>query len=342
MHKHTYKVQNSIVALQDSEDYVACEYLTVITLTYNNFDQLEETLESIKSVRPKEVLVINGGQCTKTLDYLNSKAEYFKEYFELRHISEPDKGIYDGINKGIKNATGRYINFLNSGDRVCDPQYFKFAIDILNLNPHIGYTHADVVLGNEKQGYHQLGKRHMLYLYISKKNYAVMPCHQTMVYRLGIFSEVGIFDTKYKIISDLDHYIRMYKKAIKPHYLDFISIVFDDGGISSSNLFSILIELIRLFKSNKTIFVNRKKLISYFLSATRHSRIFSATKHSCILIKNNIITLLLLGLKNIKYDVEPNEKHTEILGDRHIDINSLLEKIPIGKIKQLSNLEKQQ
>ncbi len=321
MQKQTYKVKNSIAATQGSNEYVACKQLTVITLTYNNFDQLEETLESVKSIRPKEVLVINGGQCTKTLDYLNSKPDYFKDYFQLRHLSEPDKGIYDGMNKGVKNATGQYVNFLNSGDRVCDPQYFKFAIDVLTSHSHIGYTHTDVVFGNEKQGYHKIpSKRSMLYLYIPKKTSKVMPWHQTMVYRLGIFSEVGLFNTKYKIAGDWDHNIRMYKKNIKPYYLDFLSIVFDDGGISASNPFSTLLEVIKCFKINKILFLNLKYLshfLYYYISQKMNQKMmlfFNATK-----------TLLLLGAKNIKYEEEQTT-----------DVDTLLRKK--DKLDQLGNI----
>ena len=220
----TYKVQNSIAAMLDSEDYVACKQLTVVTLTYNNFEQLEETLESIKSIRPKEALVINGGQCTKTLDYLNSKANCFRDYFQLKHISEPDQGISNAMNKGVKNATSEYINFIHSGDCVCDPKYFQTSIGVLESNYKISYTYSDIVMGNRKQGYSFLERGSHTMLYTSKTREVLMPNHQTIVYRKSVFNKIGLFSTKYRVAGDFDYCVRMSKENLLGSYIKMIAI----------------------------------------------------------------------------------------------------------------------
>ena len=89
--------------------------ISVITVTYNNFDDLHRTLHSLEQVDGIESIVVNGGDCEKTKEYLSN--------FNGIEISEPDKGISDAFNKGVTLATGDNIMFLNSGDVLLSPEY---------------------------------------------------------------------------------------------------------------------------------------------------------------------------------------------------------------------------
>ena len=82
--------------------------ISVITVTYNNYDDLHRTLHSLKNADGIESVVVNGGNCDKTKKLLNN--------YEGIAISEPDKGISDAFNRGIKATTGEFVAVLNSDD----------------------------------------------------------------------------------------------------------------------------------------------------------------------------------------------------------------------------------
>ena len=87
--------------------------ISIITVTYNNFDDLHCTLDSLKKVEGIEKIVVNGGDCAKTKEYLSD--------FDGISISEPDKGISDAFNKGVSRANGDTVMFINSGDVLLSP-----------------------------------------------------------------------------------------------------------------------------------------------------------------------------------------------------------------------------
>ena len=87
--------------------------ISIITVTYNNFQDLYRTLNSLENVEGIEKIVVNGGKCAKTKKYLSN--------FDGIVISEPDKGISDAFNKGVSNANGENVMFLNSGDVLLSP-----------------------------------------------------------------------------------------------------------------------------------------------------------------------------------------------------------------------------
>ena len=99
--------------------------ISVITVTYNNYDDLHRTLHSLKNVDGIESVVVNGGDCNKTKKLLSN--------YDGIAISEPDKGISDAFNKGVTHATGENVMFLNSGDVLLSPEYLQEAEKTLRL-----------------------------------------------------------------------------------------------------------------------------------------------------------------------------------------------------------------
>lgn len=91
--------------------------ISIVTVTYNNFNELIETLNSIPESDIVESVVINGGDCKKTKDFL--------ENYPGKSISEKDDGIADAFNKSIKLSSGDYIMFLNSGDILLSADYLQ-------------------------------------------------------------------------------------------------------------------------------------------------------------------------------------------------------------------------
>jgi glycosyltransferase involved in cell wall biosynthesis len=195
--------------------------ISIITITFNNPDELKKTLKSIPNKDFIESAVINGGDSKETIDYL-------KNYPGIV-INERDSGIADAFNKGIKNSSGEFIMFLNSGDLLTDPEYPKEANSILLNDDKIEFVHSNILFkdltGAEiimKPTFSNLG-RGMPYL------------HPTMIVRRKIFNEIGLFNLDYKIAMDFDFIVRLQKKEYNGYYIEKDPVVIM-GGTGKSAL----------------------------------------------------------------------------------------------------------
>ena len=233
--------------------------LSIVTITFNNFDELLHTVESVKDLKCCEHLIINGGKCQKTLEFLQS--------FSGKSISEPDQGISDAFNKGIKLSQGSAVILLNSGDILLDQTYPEKALHILKEHPEVDFVHANELYDDAMIGefvMRPLRKQNNLYPNIGKG----MPYrHQTMVVRKTVYEKVGLFDLKY-VTSDYDWICRWEKSCIKfsgsAYYLQGNPVIkMDGGGISSTQEGKVILEaiqIIRQYNKNKRFI---EKIISY-------------------------------------------------------------------------------
>jgi glycosyltransferase involved in cell wall biosynthesis len=138
--------------------------LSIVTITFNNFDELLHTVESVKDLKCCEHLIINGGKCQKTLEFLQS--------FSGTSISEPDQGISDAFNKGIKLSQGSAVMLLNSGDILLDQTYPEKALHILKEHPEVDFVHANELYDDAMIGefvMRPLRKQNNLYPNIGKE-----------------------------------------------------------------------------------------------------------------------------------------------------------------------------
>lgn len=157
----------------------------------------------------------------------------------VRWISEPDKGIYNAMNKGIRMATGEYIEILNSGDILFDSQVTQRMIEHLDqINAErkesLGILYGNMIKVNAqgqvvgKSGYTEYSLRQF---YSSTLN------HDCAYIRRDLFEEYGLYDENLKIVSDWKWYLQVIGLGrVKPEYVDIDVTIFDDGGISETNL----------------------------------------------------------------------------------------------------------
>lgn len=199
--------------------------ISVITITYNNFDELVETLDSLKDALEEnkiESLVINGGDCQKTKKYLES--------YPGKSISEPDEGISDAFNKGILNSSGDYIAVLNSGDLLIYKNYYRDALNIIEEKPNIPYVFGNAIFRHSYLG--ELSFKPSLDRILQQMPFA----HCSMITSKKLLNRHGLFDKTYKIAMDYDFLIKTYKENIKGEYLDTSGAFLIDGtGVSSIN-----------------------------------------------------------------------------------------------------------
>ena len=155
--------------------------ISIITVTYNNFDDLHRTLDSLEKVEGIEKIVVNGGECAKTKAYLSD--------FEGIAISEPDNGISDAFNKGVSRSSGDILMFLNSGDVLLSKDYLKEAEKIINFNPEISFVHSDLVFEDRISGDIRLTALQPFFFKAPPLGRGMPYHHQSMIVRKNVFDK---------------------------------------------------------------------------------------------------------------------------------------------------------
>ena len=213
--------------------------LSIVTINRNNAAGLEKTLKSVASQACKdfEHIIIDGASTDNSVEVIKnyeSSLSTLKTPHSIKWISEPDKGIYNAMNKGIRMASGDYIEILNSGDSLCDEHVVEKMLAALEENkyPEIlygnmikqwpdGRTHCDRC-GN--------GKLTMLSFYHGTLN------HNPACIRRNLFEKFGYYDENLKIVSDWEWYLKAIPLGgVQPVYVNLDVTIFDMTGVSESN-----------------------------------------------------------------------------------------------------------
>lgn len=204
---------------------------TIITVTKNNFEGLKKTAASIdkQNFDRYEWLVIDGESTDGSVDFLRDRrSETRSEKFPFRFISEADEGIYDAMNKGIEDAQGRFLLFLNAGDQLASEKILETLAPYADKLPDFIYGDALEPTGNR-----------MVHKYA--KPYKDMPWgmithHQAMLYnRLRVRDLKMHYSMLYDIASDYDFTLRFLRHAKKILYAPMPICIFEQGGISQKD-----------------------------------------------------------------------------------------------------------
>lgn len=205
------------------------ESISIITVTYNSENYLKETIESVlKQIDYLfEYIIIDGGSKDKTLSIINSYIPLFNG--KLKYISEPDKGIYDAMNKGIKQAQGEIIGLINSDDYYT-PYALKEVQSILKTNPNIDCIYSDVFFINEMSQIKYIKKASLKDL-----NKGMSLNHPTCFIKKKTYQSIGLYNIKYNIAADYDFALRMRKHHCQLYQSSKILSNYRDGGVSVKN-----------------------------------------------------------------------------------------------------------
>ena len=197
--------------------------ISVVTICYNAKNHLEKTILSVLSQTYQDIeyIIIDGGSTDGTVDIIHKYSERLFYW-----ISEPDKGIYDAMNKGMDRATGSWINFMNAGDTFCDNEVIKNIFGYNDLSDY-SVIYGDCYVSKLNQ---------LQYLKASsmKKVHVQMPfCHQSSFIRKTRLR----FSIDLKIAADYQMIYEYYRMNGISSFL-YISkpiSVFDATGISTTN-----------------------------------------------------------------------------------------------------------
>jgi glycosyltransferase involved in cell wall biosynthesis len=206
--------------------------VSLITVCYNSAKTIEDTLKSVESQSyPNiEYIVIDGG----SKDNTNKIVSKYKD-FVTYHISEPDDGLYDAMNKGVQVATGDIVGILNSDDVLADEFVIeKIAAGFSDVN--VDAVYSDLIYVSEND----LNKPTRLYSskVFSKRmiRFGIMLPHPTFYVKKECYMQLGLYKTDYRVAADFELLTRFISQGIKIHRLPFISVKMREGGVSSSGI----------------------------------------------------------------------------------------------------------
>ena len=220
--------------------------LSIVTINYNNTEGLRKTLASVASQTYADIehIIVDGGSTDGSVEVIREYEQSLASRLSplasrLKWVSEPDKGIYNAMNKGICMATGVYIEILNSGDILFDANVTQRMIERLDQinskrEENVGILYGNMIKVNAqgkvvgKSGYTEYSLRQF---YSSTLN------HDCAYIRRDLFEEYGLYDEQLKIVSDWKWYLQAIGLGrVKPEYVDIDVTIFDDGGISETNI----------------------------------------------------------------------------------------------------------
>lgn len=192
--------------------------ISVVTVCFNAVNYIEKTIESVlcQTFEDYEYLIIDGGSTDGTLDIIRS----YEGNVHIRWISEPDKGIYDAMNKGIAMASGEWLNMMNAGDCFASNDVLE-KIFKEQYSKDTSFIYSDRYVKNN--GVISLSKHDH-----EKKKIN----HQSSIYRRSLHDKFGYYIVTPKIIvSDLLFFLAIPKNEFKK--VDTIIAMTDAGGVSS-------------------------------------------------------------------------------------------------------------
>ena len=208
--------------------------LSIITATYNSERTLRDTMESILSqtFQDFEYIIVDGASKDATLDIIREYEPRFQG--KMRYLSEPDKGIYDAMNKGFAMATGDVIGILNSDDFFTSEDVLQTVVDGF-AGEYVDAVYADI---------HFVGTDDLTKCvrYYSSSvfrpwmmRFGMIPAHPSFYCRKAVYDQYGSFDTTYRIAADFEILLRLiFIHRIRTRYVkkDFVTMRL--GGASTT------------------------------------------------------------------------------------------------------------
>ena len=209
--------------------------ISIITATYNSEATIKDTLKSVNAQTYPDIehIIVDGVSKDTTLDLVK---KYGKRVSLI--ISEPDKGIYDAMNKGIKAATGDVIGILNSDDFFTSDDVITTIVKAFENND-IEAVYGDVNYVNPNNLNKCVRHYSSAVFRPSLFKFGLMPAHPSFYAKRSCYEKYGVYSLDYKIASDFDLLIRfLHTHKIKHKYLKKDFVTMRTGGLSTKNLYS--------------------------------------------------------------------------------------------------------
>lgn len=231
--------------------------LSIVTINRNNAEGLRKTIESVLSQTYREIeyIIIDGASTDNSVDVIRASVLQ-AEGLDVKWLSEPDKGIYNAMNKGIEVALGRrivnsfnrsersedknkvlpdYIQILNSGDILASSDVTERMLAALEANGNPEFLYGNMVRMNYATG--KLDGKSKEVEYSLRQYFSSTMNHDCCYIHRDIYETYGLYDENLKIVSDWKWFLKAIGLGkVKPVYVDIDVTIFDASGISETNL----------------------------------------------------------------------------------------------------------
>lgn len=214
--------------------------LSIVTINYNNAEGLRRTLASVaaQTYRGIEHIVVDGASADGSVnvireyDALNSSSE---NPLAVSWSSEPDNGIYNAMNKGIKRASGDYIQILNGGDILASDDVVEKMLAALEVNGNPDFLYGNMVKKDYSSGT-VVGKSEKVE-HSLRQYYSGTMNHDCCYINRRLYEKYGLYDESLKIVSDWKWFLQAIGMGdVRPIYVDIDVTIFDASGISETNM----------------------------------------------------------------------------------------------------------
>jgi len=212
--------------------------LSIITVSYNSADTIEFTIKSVLSqkIPDLEYIIIDGGSTDGTLNII----EGFKKEITV-FISEPDSGIYDAMNKGIRLATGEVIGVLNSDDIYADENVLHDVMQNFNSDNSLDILFGNLVYvkQNNTDKIVRKWKSQPYFKYFFETGN--VPPHPSLFVTSKVYKQAEPFDLQFNLAADYEFMLRIFKKhSFKSKYINRLIVRMRLGGATNQSIKNIL------------------------------------------------------------------------------------------------------
>ena len=244
--------------------------ISIITSVYNNKETIAEAIESVlaQTYDNIEYIVVDGASTDGTVDVIKKYADKITTF-----VSEPDKGIYDGLNKGVALATGDVVGFLHSDDLFEDEHVVAKIAETFKVD-EVDSIYGDLIYVSKEDTSKVVRYWKSGAYSLKKLENGWMPPHPTFYVKRKVYEAYGAFDTSFKIAADYDSILRFLgREGITTRYIPEILVKMRVGGESNKSLKNLVLktkEDIRAIENNNVrplrclIFKNLSKIPQFF------------------------------------------------------------------------------
>lgn len=212
--------------------------ISIITATFNSQKNINKCLDSIANQTYKNIehIIIDGASTDKTLEIINEHS-----HRPAKIISEPDSGVYEALNKGIKNSTGDVIGFLHSDDSFIDNNCIELIANEFIKNKQICAVYGDIIYISSKN-------ENKVLRFWKSQNFnnklignGWMPPHTVFYVKRNYYDKTNYFDTSFKISADYFSILKMFNENnFTVQYIPQTLLKMRMGGASNGSLYRII------------------------------------------------------------------------------------------------------
>lgn len=204
--------------------------ISIVTVALNAADTLADTLQSVASQTHVETehIVVDGASTDGTLDIAARHGSHLAKI-----VSEPDKGIYDAMNRGLSLATGEVIGFLNADDVYANDEVLQRIAEIM-AHDDLDAVFGDAEFVNPTRPTRSVRRYRSDHFRPDRIAWGWMPAHPALFLRRGVYERFGVFRTDYRIAGDFELVARIFHNGtIRYRHVDEVWVRMRTGGIST-------------------------------------------------------------------------------------------------------------